>query len=383
MQRYRPCPTFSSIIRNTVMLLGLCAAGVLHAQDNSQQLEALRAQIEERQQQLDYTIASAKELEKALKQAEQTLSELFKGLKQTRAQAERNRQQQAQLEEQQKQLRRQIAQQQSALSNQLRSAYMTGQHDFTKMLLNQEDAARIERMLSYYRYLNQARVEQIENFTQLARDLQNVESELRLKATELNELLQVQEAQRQLLAREQDTREQTLNALEKRISSEAEQIEQLQINEQNLIQAIARAEARATASEVELAGLQSFKGQLSKPTEGRMRNLFSTRRQGQIRWKGAMFDGRAGDSVKAIHHGRILYADWLRGFGLVMVLDHGDGYMSLYGNNQALLKDVGDTVRSGEEIALVGQSGGQSQPGLYFELRHKGEAINPAGWIQP
>ncbi len=365
------------------MLLGLCAAGVLHAQDNSQQLEALRAQIEERQQQLDYTIASAKELEKALKQAEQTLSELFKGLKQTRAQAERNRQQQAQLEEQQKQLRRQIAQQQSALSNQLRSAYMTGQHDFTKMLLNQEDAARIERMLSYYRYLNQARVEQIENFTQLARDLQNVESELRLKATELNELLQVQEAQRQLLAREQDTREQTLNALEKRISSEAEQIEQLQINEQNLIQAIARAEARATASEVELAGLQSFKGQLSKPTEGRMRNLFSTRRQGQIRWKGAMFDGRAGDSVKAIHHGRILYADWLRGFGLVMVLDHGDGYMSLYGNNQALLKDVGDTVRSGEEIALVGQSGGQSQPGLYFELRHKGEAINPAGWIQP
>lgn len=369
--------------KRVALLLVLISALPTQAEDNSEQLEALRAQIEQRQQQLDYSIASAKELEKALQQAEQKLSELFRGLRQTRNQLQENRQQQAQLEHQQKQLIGQIKQQKDALRSQLRSAYMTGQHDFTKMLLNQENAARLERMLSYYSYLNQARVEQIETFTKLARDLQKVESELQIKADELSELLAVQEAQRQLLAREQENREQTLAALEKQITTEAEQIEQLQINEQNLIQAIARAEARATASEQILAGLDQLKGQLIKPTEGRMRNLFSRKRQGQIRWKGAMFEGRAGNSVRAIYHGRILYADWLRGFGLVMVLDHGEGYMSLYGYNQALLKDVGDAVQAGEEIAQVGQSGGQSSPGLYFELRYKGKAINPEGWIQP
>jgi murein hydrolase activator len=370
-------------VPNITLILAFVMVLPLQAQSNTAELDALRAQIEERQQQLDYSIASAKELESALQQAEQKLSELFRGLKQTRTQLQENRQQQAQLEQQQQQLIGQIRQQKDALSSQLRSAYMTGQHDFTKMLLNQGDAAKLERMLSYYRYLNQARVEQIQAFTRLARDLQKVESELQIKVDELAELLKVQEAQRQLLAREQDNREQSLAALEKRITSEAEQIEQLQINEQNLIQAIARAEARASASQQLLAGLQQYKGQLLKPTDGRMRNLFSSRRQGQIRWKGAMFDGRAGDSVRAVHHGRILYADWLRGFGLVMVLDHGEGYMSLYGYNQALLKDVGDAVQAGEEIALVGQSGGQSSPGLYFELRHKGKAVNPAGWIQP
>ncbi|GGD73820.1 non-catalytic member of peptidase subfamily M23B [Lacimicrobium alkaliphilum] len=364
-------------------MLMLASVFPLQADDTSEQLEALRSQIEERQQQLDYSIATAKELEKALQQAEQKLSDLFRGLKQTRNQLADNRQQQAQLEQQQKQLISQIEQQKAALSSQLRSAYMTGQHDFTKMLLNQENAAKLERMLSYYSYLNQARVEQIETFTKLARDLQKVERELQIKADELAELVAVQEAQRKLLAREQENREQTLTALEKRITSEAEQIEQLQINEQNLIQAISRAEARATASDQILAGLEGLKGQLLKPTSGNMRNLFSRRRQGQIRWKGAMFDGPAGDSVRAVHHGRILYADWLRGFGLVMVVDHGKGYMSLYGYNQALLKDVGDAVQAGEEIALVGQSGGQSSAGLYFELRYKGKAVNPAGWIQP
>ena len=129
-------------------------------------------------------------------------------------------------------------------------------------------------------------------------------------------------------------------------------------------------------------GLAKLKGKLLKPADGRVRKLFGTKREGQIRWKGIIVEGNAGSNVIAIHHGKVLYADWLRGFGLVTVLDHGNGYMSLYGHNQALLHQAGDTVAAGEPIALVGQSGGQTSPNLYFEIRYKGDPVNPTQWIK-
>jgi septal ring factor EnvC (AmiA/AmiB activator) len=131
-----------------------------------------------------------------------------------------------------------------------------------------------------------------------------------------------------------------------------------------------------------LEGLSKHQGKLLIPTKGKLRRLFGDRRQGQVRWKGVKIDGRAGSPVMAIHYAKVLYADWLRGFGLVTVLDHGDGYMSLYGHNQALLHQAGDYVEAGETIALVGQSGGQSKPNLYFEIRHKGKPINPTKWLK-
>jgi septal ring factor EnvC (AmiA/AmiB activator) len=110
--------------------------------------------------------------------------------------------------------------------------------------------------------------------------------------------------------------------------------------------------------------------------------MFGRFRQGQIKWKGVVINGTAGDSVIAIHQAKVLYSDWLRGFGLVTVLDHGNGFMSLYGHNQALLKQAGEAVQAGEAIALLGQSGGQSRPNLYFEIRHKGTPINPVSWLK-
>ena len=149
-----------------------------------------------------------------------------------------------------------------------------------------------------------------------------------------------------------------------------------------MLKAIEEAQQRAQQKPAALAGLAKLKGTLLKPTQGRMRKLFGKRRQGQVRWKGVLFDGNSGSSVRAVHYGKVLFADWLRGFGLVTVIDHGQGYMSLYGHNQALLTQVGDSVDAGQTIALVGQSGGQSSPNLYFEIRHKGLAINPSEWIR-
>ncbi|MBN7823778.1 murein hydrolase activator EnvC family protein [Bowmanella dokdonensis] len=362
----------------------LCLLGLpLSAQEQiDEQLKSLQAQIRERQQALDVKLANAKELENTLRKAEKQIAVLIKDLKQTRRRLDSTEQEQKRLQREQAQLRQQISQQQDALADQLHSAYMTGQHDFSKMLLNQEDVSRLERMLRYYGYLNQARLEQIQHFTELVTKLKSVETDLEGKRRELANLVQVQEAQRQLVASEQDKREATLKELESRIDTDAAQIEQLQINEQNLIQTLQRAAEMAARQPQDLKGLDGLKGKLLRPTGGRLRDLYAKKRQGQIRWKGVLFDGSLGDSVRAIHHGKVLFADWLRGFGLVTVLDHGDGFMSLYGYNQALLKDVGEQVEAGEEIALVGQSGGQSSPALYFELRHKGDAINPAQWIK-
>lgn len=346
-----------------------------------QQLKALQEQIKQRQQQLDLRLADAKELEAGLQKAEKDIAALVKDVKRTRNRLDSNKAEQNKLRQEAQQLQAKIRQQQQALGAQLRSAYMTGQHDFTKMLLNQEDAAKLERMLSYYGYLNKARLAQIRDFTAMVKRLDLVRLELVDKQTELVKLEKVQEAQRQLMASEQNKRERTLSELAKRIDTEAAQIEQLQINEQNLIQAIQRAAELAARQNQALAGLDKMKGKLLRPAEGRLRNLFGKRRQGQVHWKGVLFQGNTGDSVRAVHHGKILFADWLRGFGLVTVIDHGDGYMSLYGYNQALLKGVGEAVEAGEEVALLGQTGGQSSPALYFELRHKGQAINPVSWF--
>ena len=165
------------------------------------------------------------------------------------------------------------------------------------------------------------------------------------------------------------------------INSEAAKIEQLQINEQTLLKAIEEAERAAQQRPTQLAGLSKLKGKLIRPADGRLRKLFGKRRQGQVRWKGILIDSSSGSQVRTVHDGKVLYADWLRGFGLVAVVDHGKGYMSLYGHNQALLKQAGDAVQAGETIALVGQSGGQQSPNLYFEIRHKGKPVNPSAWL--
>lgn len=363
-------------------LFCLLAWPVLAQDDTDQQLKALQEQIKQRQQQLDLRLSDAKELEASLQKAEKDIAGLVKDIKRTRTRLDANNAEQDKLKKEAGQLQNKIRQQQDALGAQLRSAYMTGQHDFTKMLLNQEDAAKLERMLSYYGYLNKARLAQIREFTEMVKRLEVVRLELVGKQTELVKLEQVQEAQRQLMASEQKKRERTLSELAKRIDTEAAQIEQLQINEQNLIQAIQRAAELAARQNQTLAGLDNMKGKLLRPAQGRLRDLFGKRRQGQVHWKGVLFQGNTGDAVRAVHHGKVLFADWLRGFGLVTVIDHGDGYMSLYGYNQALLKGVGESVEAGEEVALLGQTGGQTSPALYFELRHKGQAISPAGWLE-
>lgn len=248
------------------------------------------------------------------------------------------------------------------------------------MIFNQQDIAELERMLTYYQYIYKDRKTAIDEFRQGIARIQKVEQALEVEQERTMRLLARLEGQSIELASEQLARQKSLDALQAQIDSDIARIERLQIDEQKLTQAIAEATRKQTLSE-SLVGLANFKGGLTIPADGVVQYHFGKRREGQLKWKGVVINGDSGTSITSVANGKVLFADWLRGFGLVLVVDHGAGYMTVYGHNQALLKSVGDPVNRGETIALMGQSGGQSKPNLYFELRHKGIPLNPKQWF--
>ena len=353
--------------------------------EQKERLAKLQAELVARQQVLQNSKASADELEGVLKQSELEIAKVARALSNTKQSLERVEKEQNALQKEQATLKSAIRQQQSLLASQLKSAFMAGHYDYAKMLFYQDDAKSFERVITYYKYVAKARQKEIETFRDNVARLETVNEELVEKAEALAQLKDEQENQRAILLTRQNDRKATLKKLNKTIASESQKIASLKANEKALVDAIEKAriaaERAAREATITLDGLAKLKGQLDAPVKGRIRKLFGNRRQGQVRWKGIVIDGAEGDPVNSIAPGKVLYADWLRGFGLVSIVDHGDGYMSVYGHNQALLKQAGDEVRRGERIALVGRSGGQEFPNLYFEIRHKGKAINPTAFL--
>lgn len=369
-----------AVVAGCMLLLLSSVAQAQESDDAEKELAALQEELKARQQALLNSRASAEELQAVLAESEKQIGAVAGKLNTTRKALAENKQQQASLTRRQAELREAIGQQQSMLAGQLKSAFIAGHYDYAKMIFYQQDAARFERIITYYKYLNQARQANITQFTATVTELESVTASLQQKASELNQLqADQQQQQNELVARQQD-RQQTLKQLNAKIAGEETRIAQLREAEQALVEAIERAQ-RMSQIPQKLTGLASDKGRLLKPADGSVRKLFGKRRQGQVRWKGIMIDGREGSAVKAIAHGRVVYSDWLRGFGLVTIIEHGDGFMTVYGHNQALLRQAGESVAKGETVALLGQSGGQNSPNLYFEIRHKGKAVNPADWL--
>ena len=372
-----------SLASRSSLLLMLCSVFFVFVANGQEQsdLKSIQQQIKTKQVQINQQLATAKTLQDNLKVIEIQIAKAARKLNKTQRFLDNNQQKLRILRKQQKDYLSSLAQQKIVLAKQIRSAYMTGNYDFAKMLLNQQDATNFERTITYYQYLNKARKLQIDSFNLLVKNLQEVNAKLINNQSELEQLKGKQLEQQQVLKANQTEREGTFIALQNAIESEEVKIAQLQINEKNLLEALTQAQ-QLDQQDVTLSGLGTLKGRLLMPAKGNLRKMFGKFRQGQIKWKGVVINGTPGDSVIAIHHAKVLYSDWLRGFGLVTVLDHGDGFMSLYGHNQALLKEAGESVLAGETIALLGQSGGQNRPNLYFEIRHKGKPINPVNWLK-
>lgn len=267
----------------------------------------------------------------------------------------------------------------------VRTAYVMGRADRLRLLLNQEDTAQASRILSYFAYLNREQLRRIiaiqtrvERLTRLAHDAER-------EAEHLIELARRQEAARVRLEAAREERAAVLARLEASIAGRTENLEVLERDAEALRLLVEhlrqRAQIRAEL-DIRRDPFPERRGRLTWPLlHGEVLAEFGTPKpDSELRWDGVLLAARQGEEVRAVHDGRVIHADWMRGFGLLMVIDHGEGYMSIYGHNEALLKETGEWVATGEVIALSGDSGGRAEPVLYFAIRHNGKPQNPSDW---
>jgi murein hydrolase activator len=347
----------------------------------STKLDSVHKAIDAQKQTIAKTNKKRVQLEARLKRDELAIAKAAKAVNKTSNNLTKTKAKITQLQRQKIQLIKQKQKQQQLLAQQLRAAYSNGDHDYLKLILNQEKPATIQRTLSYYQYFNQARIKEISQFEQTVQTLAKVAIEHQAEAEKLTLLKQQQINQQQQLKKSSKTRKNTLKQLGKQLLTNKQMLSKLQSEEENLAIELTKLQ-NMVDTELSLTGLDKLQHKLNWPVNGRLVKSFGNRKQGYLKWKGVLITAPVGQEVVTIHNGKVLFSDWLNGYGLVIVVDHGNGYMSLYGHNQALLKNVGDRVETGEPIALVGQSGGQNRSALYFEIRQDGKTVNPKIWCR-
>jgi murein hydrolase activator len=377
---------FASLFSFCCVLMSVSFAEQSTENDNTkkkanQALSKVQQQISQQQKSIKQTSNQRSSLENKLRSDDISIAKIAKTIINTQKDLQKTQQTLKSLAQEKISLTNKKKQQEVVLAQQLRAAYTSGHHDYIKLLLNQKSPSSVERTVTYYKYLNDARTKEIDQFQIVLSDLLAVTTKHQEQAKKLNILKQEQAEQKLTFQQSKQARTKIIRALSKELLNSKQLLAKLVAEEENLVVALQRIVALSQQS-AELVGLKKLKRKLAWPIKGKVSHSFGSRKQGYLKWKGILLAAPVGKQVKAIHNGTVLFSDWLKGYGLVTVLDHGEGYMSLYGHNQALLKTVGDRVETGEPIALVGQSGGQSKSGLYFEIRRDGQAINPKPWFK-
>ncbi len=276
--------------------------------------------------------------------------------------------------------------QRDALAALLRSAYAMGRGEELKLLLAQDRVDQVGRMLAYYRYFERARLGEIDGLLKDLDALAQVQAAIERETAALKIAHDERSAQAQQLAAEREQRRKVLDDLDASLKDQRSRLAALGKDEKGLLDLIEKLRDIFADIPKRLAGEEPFaqlRGRLAWPLHGKIAAGFSAQEPGAQVSQGVLIAANSGSEVHAVSHGRVVYADWLRGYGLLLILDHGDGYLSLYGYNETLLKDVGDWVNAGEVVATSGDSGGRKTPGLYFELRYQGKPIDPKNWLKP
>ena len=277
-----------------------------------------------------------------------------------------------------------LARQRKVLADQVRSAYVQGQQEQIKMLLNQQNPAEIGRIQVYFEYLNRAREQQITDFIKTIKHKQVLESELSHARHQRKLDLAEEASQKKELEAQRKQRNKLLARLDVEIRNQEKNLADLKASRnkiENLLMSLGQLLADIPANPNEKQDFNKLKGHLPWPVKGRILARYGTpKEEGHLKWRGVLIATKYGTPVKAISHGRVAFSDWLQGFGFITIIDHGDGYMSLYGHNETLLKQAGDWVNAGDVIATSGDSGGQPRPALYFEIRSHGKPVNPGNW---
>jgi septal ring factor EnvC (AmiA/AmiB activator) len=372
-----------TVALRSVLLTILLLSGTAHA-GKQDDLEKLRKRIAALQQEVEKTSESKSEVADDLRESERAISDSNRRLHELALQQQAANRELGQLQQQAAALDRNMQGQQAMLGRLLYQQYLDGgEQEYLKLLLNNDDPNQVARELRYYEYIARDRAATLKSLRRSLAQLRGVTDQARRKSDEIAGLRAEEQSQRRNLERDKRTRQQMLQKIALQLKQQRSEIGRLQKNESRLSSLVGKlAHVLPDAKRGETA-FRSLRGKLALPVKGVLRNQYGTRRpENNLKWTGWFLRAPANQPVKAVAAGRVVYADWLRGFGNLLIIDHGDGYMSLYGNNETLYKQVGDTLRGEDIVAAVGSSGGNEDSGLYFELRFEGKPFDPKPWIR-
>ena len=366
---------------------------LLYAEDlieKSAQLDSVRGKIEDVKTSMEKARLETKTLQAELKRNETSAGNIALNIREIEKQLRLRNKRLDELKSKKSSHEKVLTEQKSALAQQIRSAYMVGKNDYMKLLLNQEDPARVGRVLAYYDYHNQTRARQIHSVNTEIEALTQLENNINRENDALQKLKQTQLIKNKEIEKSRNERNVILSTLLSQLVKQGLELQTLQQQEQetnSLLEKLIEKQARENQGSVavfeDIPPFNSLKGKLDWPVEGKLVTRFGSYKRGaKLKWHGVIIDAKIGVEVQAVSGGQVVFADWFRNLGLLIIIDHGDSYMSLYGYNQSLLKNTGDWVLPGEVIALAGDSGGQLRSGVYFEIRNNGSPVNPAKWCR-
>lgn len=366
------------------------------AADQQEELDTLRRRIQSLQQEIEKTSESRSDAADALRESERAISNSSRKLNELAQQSKQARLAFELAQQQSFLLAGELRNQNRALGQLFYQQYLGGQQTHLKLLLNNRNPNQVARELHYYQYIARQRALWLGRIKTSLRELETASAETARRSAELIALQTEAQVQRKSLENEKRTRQQVLTKLSRQLSLQRREVGRLQRDEARLSQLVEK--LARMLSQPRKRGLlrndqlpdsrfdgkpfAALKGKLIFPVKGEITNDYgSNRPDSTVQWKGLFLRAASDQPVKAVAAGRVVYADWLRGFGNLLIIDHGNGYMSLYGNNETLFKQVGDSLRGGDTIATVGNSGGNEESGLYFELRHEGKPFDPIKWV--
>lgn len=341
------------------------------------ELKGVSSEISRQKSSLSAQQKKLDSLQKSLKQQEIGIARIEKDIKETKTSLSTTNRNISALEDKVATLEDEKQQQSDKLAELLQTYYVTQRAKDASNLLNQ--GVEEDRISQYFQHLAKQRTQTIKELESTVQELADSRAQLNAEKAQISRLLASQTEKRDQLAKAQSKRKSTLGTIKKSISNDRVYLSELQRNETRLKAEIAKAAKR---NAVLMDGIAKRKGKLPWPLKGKVLHRYGTRQTGQLNWKGMVIDANYGQAVKAVYSGRVVFSDYLRGYGLVVLLDHGKGDMTLYGFNQSLLKKEGDKVKANETIALAGDTGGQSRPSLYFEIRRNSKTQNPTHWLK-
>lgn len=382
-RQQRPLPLLFAVL--ALFIVFDCGAAS-ERQVKEAELKQLRQRIASLQQELETVRGRYDSLRKELGRTERQIGSLSRKLKKLDNDLASQQEKMAELRQRAAQLQQSVAAQRHYLAGQIRASYAMGRQEYMKILLNQENPSTVGRVITYYDYLNKARAERIQTLGKTISELEQVRAELEAQTERLRSLRDQRAREKQQLEASRGEREMLVRQLKAEIKDKDQHLSGMMRDEnelKQLIQALSEALEDIPAEPGNRKPFGNLKGKLKWPTGGPLVVSYgSPRKLGKLTWQGVMIGASSGQEVRAVSHGRVAFADWLRGYGLLIIIDHGDGYMSLYGHNQSLYKETGDWVEAAEVIATVGDSGGHDSTGLYFEIRKDGQPTDPVRWCR-